>query len=78
MPVRCLRPPDKDLPRQIQLREPSIDDGFGPYAYGVLARTTREYILKEGQDGGICSALGIHGMQTGNVQRGRGRQRRPR
>ena len=63
-----LRPTDHDLAQQIELREPVLDDGFGPYAYGVLARTTQEYILKEGQDGGICSALAIHGLQTGTLR----------
>ena len=63
-----LRPTDQDLPQQIELRQPVIDDGFGPYAYAVLARTTKEYILEAGQDGGICSALGVHGMQTGQLK----------
>jgi coenzyme F420 hydrogenase subunit beta len=63
-----LRPTDRDLAQQIELRQPVMDDGFGPYAYGVLARTTKEYILEAGQDGGICSALGIHGMQTGQLK----------
>ena len=63
-----LRPTDQDLTQQIQLREPSLDEGFGPYAYGLLARTTKEYILREGQDGGICSALAIHGMQNGTIK----------
>ena len=63
-----LRPTDQDLHEQIGLREPVKDEGFGPYSYGVLARTTREYILKEGQDGGICSALIIHGMQQGTIK----------
>jgi len=63
-----LRPTDQDLPRQIELQEPISDEGFGPYAYGVLARTTREFILDKAQDGGICSALGIHGMQTGTIK----------
>ena len=63
-----LRPTDQDLGDQIELREPIIDDGFGPYNYGVLARTTKEYILKEGQDGGICSALIIYGMQQGTIK----------
>ena len=31
-------------------------------------RTTKEYILKEGQDGGICSALIIYGMQQGTIK----------
>ncbi|MDP6950444.1 MAG: 4Fe-4S binding protein, partial [Arenicellales bacterium] len=47
-----LRPTDQDLPRQIELQEPISDEGFGPYAYGVLARTTREFILDKAQDGG--------------------------
>jgi len=63
-----LRPTDQDLAQQIELREPCMDDGFGPYAYGVLARTTQEHILNKGQDGGICSALAIHGLQTGTLK----------
>ena len=63
-----LRPTDQDLNEQIELKEPIQDDGFGPYCYGVLARTTKKYILKEGQDGGICSALIIHGMQQGTLK----------
>jgi coenzyme F420 hydrogenase subunit beta len=66
--AQCYAQTDQDLPRQIELQEPISDEGFGPYAYGVLARTTREFILNEAQDGGICSALGIHGMQTGTIK----------
>ena len=63
-----LRPTDQDLAQQIELRQPVMYDGCGPYGYGVLARTTKDYILEAGQDGGICSALGVHGMQTGQLK----------
>lgn len=63
-----LRPTDQDLKQQMELREPVQDEGFGAYSYAVLARTTQEYIRKEGQDGGICSALIIHGMQQGTIK----------
>jgi len=60
-----LRPPDKDLPALVGYREPRVDDGYGPYTYGVYARTTRPHILERAQDGGVVSALLIHGLETG-------------
>lgn len=60
-----LRPPDKDLPALVRYREPSRDEGYGPYSYGVYARTTRPDILARAQDGGMVSALLLHGLETG-------------
>jgi len=60
-----LRPVDKDLPRLVKFRAPAVDEGFGPYSYGVYARATDPAILHRGQDGGMVSALLIHGLETG-------------
>lgn len=63
-----LRPTDQDLHEQIGLKEPVQDVGFGPYAYGVYARATEKAWAERGQDGGVCSALLIHGMQNGTIK----------
>ena len=62
-----LRPTDQDLHEQIGLMEPVKDEGFGPYAYGVYARATDKAWADSGQDGGVCSALLIHGMRNGTL-----------
>jgi coenzyme F420 hydrogenase subunit beta len=60
-----LRPPDKDLANLIGYRQPVGDGVFGSYSYGVYTRTTRPDILEVAQDGGLVSALLIHGLETG-------------
>ncbi len=63
-----LRPPDNDMQEFIDLQEPSIDDGYGPYAYGLYARSTDPEILEKGQDGGIVSAIILHQMEKGAIK----------
>lgn len=62
-----LRPVDKDLPRLLDFREPALEDGYGSYSYGVYSRSTDPEILARGQDGGMVSALIIHGLETGRI-----------
>lgn len=63
-----LRPTDQDLPEQIGLKEPVQDEGFGPYAYGVYARASDKALAEAGQDGGVCTALLLHGMKNGTIK----------
>ena len=63
-----LRPPDKDLPQLVDYREPRLDEGFGPYSYGLYARATREDILEGAQDGGVVSALLAHALACGSLR----------
>ncbi|MEE8371425.1 MAG: coenzyme F420 hydrogenase/dehydrogenase beta subunit N-terminal domain-containing protein, partial [Sphingomonadales bacterium] len=62
-----LRPPDSDLPDFLELQEPVLDEGYGPYAYGLYVRATDPEILDRGQDGGMVSALILHGFETGSL-----------
>jgi len=62
-----LRPPDNDLRDFIGLQEPVIDDGYGPYAYGLYARATDPDILERCQDGGIVSAIILHQIENGRL-----------
>lgn len=63
-----LRPTDQDLPVQIGLKEPIIDEGFGPYNYGCFARVTDKAPKIDGQDGGVCSALLLHMLAEGEIE----------
>ena len=63
-----LRPADNDMQDFIDLQQPSIDDGYGPYAYGLYARSTDPEILDKGQDGGIVSAIILHQMEKGAIK----------
>jgi coenzyme F420 hydrogenase subunit beta len=62
-----LRPVDQDLPEFLNYREPAVDEGYGPYSYGVYARAVDQEILGRGQDGGMVSAILIHGMENGTL-----------
>jgi coenzyme F420 hydrogenase subunit beta len=63
-----LRPADSDMREFIGLQEPTIDEGYGPYAYGLYARATDPEILAHCQDGGIVSAIILHGMEKGTLE----------
>ena len=63
-----LRPTDRDMKDQIQLKEPVKDEGFGPYNYGVYARATDKATVDQAQDGGVCTALLLHGMKNGTIK----------
>ncbi len=63
-----LRPPDNDMQDFIDLQQPSIDEGYGPYAYGLYARSTDAEIQDKSQDGGIVSAIILHQMEKGEIK----------
>jgi len=63
-----LRPLDKDLPKFLNLREDTKDEGFGPYSYILYTRATDPEILAAGQDGGMVSALLLHHFETGRLK----------
>jgi coenzyme F420 hydrogenase subunit beta len=65
-----LRPPDSDMRAFIDLQEPVTDEGYGPYAYGLYARSTDPEIQQCSQDGGIVSAIILHGMEKGTLKGG--------
>lgn len=60
-----LRPADTDFRDLLGYREGAVDEGYGPYAYGIYARATDPAIVERGQDGGVVSAMLIHALETG-------------
>ena len=62
-----LRPTDTDLPQSLNYREPAIDEGYGPYAYACYSRATDPDLQEHGQDGGMVSAVILHGMAQGTL-----------
>ncbi len=63
-----LRPADRDLPVMLERRPPAVDEGFGAYSYGVYARSTDPEWVARAQDGGLVSALVIHGLERGSLK----------
>lgn len=62
-----LRPVDDNERTRTRFRAPAKDDGYGFYSYGVYARATDPELVVRGQDGGMTSALLIHGLETGRL-----------
>lgn len=63
-----LRPVDSDLPVMLHHLPPAeVDKGFGSYGYGVYARATDPELAANAQDGGLVSALLVHGLDTGTL-----------
>jgi coenzyme F420 hydrogenase subunit beta len=60
-----LRPPDNDLKNFLDFKAPATDDGYGAYSYGVYSRATDPDIAARCQDGGMVSALIVHGLESG-------------
>lgn len=63
-----LRPADNDLRDFLDLQAPSLDEGFGPYAYALYARSTDPEIMARCQDGGVVSAILLHQMERGTLK----------
>lgn len=63
-----LHPVDSDLTDLLGIQEPSIDDGYGPYSYACYSRATDPELLERGQDGGMVSAILLHGMENGTLK----------
>jgi coenzyme F420 hydrogenase subunit beta len=52
----------------LKFRPPAKDEGYGYYAYGLYARATDPAILEHCQDGGMVSALILHGLEKGTLK----------
>lgn len=64
-----LRPVDNDLPTMLHQLSPAAEDqGFGSYGYGVYARSTDPELVANAQDGGLVSALLLHGLEEGDLK----------
>ncbi|MBC8239337.1 MAG: Coenzyme F420 hydrogenase/dehydrogenase, beta subunit C-terminal domain [Alphaproteobacteria bacterium] len=68
-----LRPPDRDLPEILDFKDPVAGEAhkpssYGAYSYGLYARATAPDILAKCQDGGVVSAMIIHGLETGTLK----------
>ena len=63
-----MRPADVSMEADLKYLPDIMDDGFGPYAYEVLARSTIPAVVTQTQDGGIVSTLLIDALDTYVVQ----------
>lgn len=63
-----LRPPDTELASAVSYREPATNEGYGPYSYELLARSTDPAVLDRAQDGGVVTALLLHQLEQGQIQ----------
>ncbi|MDP6605247.1 MAG: Coenzyme F420 hydrogenase/dehydrogenase, beta subunit C-terminal domain [Dehalococcoidia bacterium] len=63
-----LRPPDASMEADLKYMPDIKDDGFGPYSYEVLARSTRPEIVTQTQDGGVVSMLLIDMLERGLIK----------
>jgi len=63
-----LHPMDKDMPNLVGFLESAKDDGYGKYGYGFYVRATDPELLAKGQDGGMVSALLLHGLENGALK----------
>lgn len=65
---RVLRPPDSDMREFIDLQQPSIDEGDGPYSYALYTRSTVPDVLARCQDGGLVSTIILHQLEAGKLK----------
>ncbi|HJM76672.1 MAG TPA: Coenzyme F420 hydrogenase/dehydrogenase, beta subunit C-terminal domain [Dehalococcoidia bacterium] len=63
-----MRPADVSMEADLKYLPDIKDDGFGPYAYEVLARSTIPAIVTQTQDGGIVSTLLIDALDRGLIK----------
>lgn len=63
-----LRPPDTELASAVSYREPVTNDGYGPYSYELLVRTTDSELLAQAQDGGVVTSLLTHQLEREQIQ----------
>ena len=62
-----LRPADNDLAEKLNFHQPTMNEGYGFYSYACYSRSTDPEILARAQDGGMVSAILLHGMEKGTL-----------
>ncbi len=63
-----LRPADQDMDALVQYGDNPLDEGYGPYVYGLYTRSTDQEILARCQDGGLVSTLLTFGLANGSLK----------